>query len=58
MKALIFLIACISFVACNPPANGDGPNQRDSIGDPIDPADTAANHLDPDSTTRDPKVEW
>ncbi len=58
MKTLIFIIACIFFVSCNQPAGGDDPVERDSIGDPIDPADTAAHRLDPDSVTDDPKMDF
>lgn len=58
LKTFIFLIAYTLFVSCNQPANGDDPVRRDSIGDPIEPADTAVHRLDPDSVTDDPKMEF
>jgi len=58
MNTLFFLIACALLVSCNPPANGDDPVRRDSIGDPVTPADTAGNHLRADSIRDDREADW
>lgn len=57
-KWAAFLIACVCFVSCNPPANGDDPVRRDSIGDPVTPADTAGDHLHADSVRDDREAQW
>lgn len=58
MKTLLFFIVCAILVSCNPPANGDDPVRRDSIGDPVTPADTAGNHLHADSIRDDREADW
>lgn len=44
-------------MACNhTPPRGDDPVRRDSIGDPIDPMDTAGTH--PDTARDTSKLEF
>ncbi len=45
--------------ACNhTPPHGTDSSHRDSIGDPINPSDTAVDRMDPDSLVDTPKVRF
>lgn len=59
MKLVILCaISAVFLLACNSPQRGDDPVTRDSIGDPIDPQDTTADRLNPDSVAEEPKLRF
>ncbi|WP_188750901.1 hypothetical protein [Parapedobacter defluvii] len=56
---LIFMMLGIIGAACNhTPPHGTDSSHRDSIGDPINPSDTAVDRMDPDSLVDTPKVRF
>ncbi|WP_353130339.1 hypothetical protein [Parapedobacter pyrenivorans] len=59
MKTFILAVVCAFSISCiHTPPRGDDPVRRDSIGDPIHPADTAVERRDPDSLRDTSKPEF